>query len=196
MMITRSVVTMVALAAVLGLAGCASQKEPAEQALAEIEKSLETSGAQMQKYLPERYEEITAKVAALRENLAQEKYRSVVSDAAVVRTEMRQAIADSAVRRAQMRVEMEAEWADLVKTMPVMIEAVDKKLTQLRGRPPKGMDREAYKALVAAYDEARASWGKAGEEISSATFEAAVTAGRAAKATIAGTMDALEIKIP
>lgn len=195
MMITKSAVTMVALGmAALGLASCASQKEPAEQALAGIETTLEKSGAQLQKYLPERYEEISGKVAALRESLAKEKYRNVVAGAPSVADELRRAVADSAIRRAQLKVEMEDEWAELVKTMPAMIEAVDKKLAAQRGRPLKGMDRDAYKALVATYDAARDSWGKVSESIDSANFEATVVAAREAKTAIAGVMDALGIK--
>jgi hypothetical protein len=191
----RSIVTMVTLAAVfLGLVGCASQKEPAEQALASIEKTLETSGAQLQKYLPERYEEISGKVTALRESLAVEDYGAVVSGAPAIAGELRRAVADSAIRRAQTRVEMEAEWAELVKTMPVMIESVDKGIAAQAGRPPKGMDREAYKALVATYDAARASWGKISESIDSANFETTVTAAREAKTAITGVMDSLGIK--
>jgi len=192
---TRSTVTMVALAAAfLGIAGCASQKEPAEQAMAGIEKTLESSGAQLQKYLPERYEEISGKVTALRESLALEDYGAVASSAPAVADDLRRAVADSAIRRAQMRIEMEAEWAELVKTMPALIEAVDRKIAAQGRRPPKGMDRDAYKSLVTTYDAARASWGKISESIDSANFEATVAAAREAKTAITGVMDSLGIK--
>ena len=196
MMITKSAVMLPALVAglLLGLAGCASQKEPAEQALAGIEKTLEGSGAQIQKYLPERYVEIGARVAALRDSLAQEKYGDVVAEAPAVAEELRHLVADSAIRRAQLRVEMETEWAELVKTMPAMITAVDKKITAQAGRPPKGMDREAYNAVVATYDAARASWGKVSEAIDSANFESTVVTAREAKTAVVGVMDTLGIK--
>ena len=192
---TRSTVTMLALATVfLGLAGCASQKEPAEQALAGIEKTLEGSAANLQKYVPERYEEISGKVTALRESLALEDYGAVVSDAPAIADELRRAVADSAIRRAQMKVEMEAEWADLVRTMPALVEAVDRRIAAQAGRPPKGMDRDAYRALVATYDAARASWGKISESVDSANFETTVAAAREAKSTITGVMDSLGIR--
>lgn len=195
MMITRSAVTIVAFIAASGvLAGCASQKEPAEQAVAGIEKTLEGSGAQVQKYLPERYEEISARVAALRDGLAREQYRDVVADAPAVVDALRRAVADSAIRRAQARIEIEAEWAELVKTMPAMIAAVDGKLAAQAGRPPKGMDREAFKALVAGYDAARASWGKASAEVNSANFEAAVTTARDARKAVTASMEALGVQ--
>ncbi len=195
MKFTRSAVTLAALAVgLLGLAGCANQKEPAEQAMAGIEKTLEGSGAQLQKYLPERYEEISASIAALRESLAQQKYGDVVSGAPAVADALRRAVADSAIRKAQVRVEQEGDWAELVKTMPAMISAVDKKIGALGGRPPKDMDRDTYKSLVATYDSARAAWSKAAETIDAASFESSVMTARDARTAIAGVMDTLGIK--
>lgn len=189
----RSALALIAAAAV-GLAGCASQKEPAEQALAAIDKTLEGSGAQVQKYLPERYQEIEAKVAALRDALAQENYGDVVADAPAVTDLLRKAVADSAIRRAQLRVEMEAEWAELVKTMPGMIQAMDRKIAVQGGRPPAGLDQAGWKAMIDSYDATREAWGKAAAEISAANFEDTVLAARDAKAKIAAMMDTLGVK--
>lgn len=189
----RSALALIAAAAV-GLAGCASQKEPAEQALAAIEKTLETSGAQVQKYLPERYQEIESRVKALRDSLAQEKYGDVVSGAREVTDLLRKAVADSAIRRAQVRVEMEAEWAELGKTMPAMIQAMDRKIAVQGGRPPAGMDQAGWKAMIDSYDASRDAWGKAAAEISAANFEATVLAGREAKEKIAAMMETLGIQ--
>ena len=195
MKFTRSAVMLAAFAAgLLGLAGCANQKEPAEQAMAGIEKTLEGSGAQLQKYLPERYEEVSASIAALRESLAQQKYGDVVSGAPAVADALRRAVADSQIRKAQMKVELETEWAEFVKTMPAMIAVVDKKISTQGGRPPKGMDRDAYRALVETYDAARASWAKAAETIDAASFESSVVTARNARTAITGVMDTLGIK--
>lgn len=197
MKFTQSAVLFAALAVgLLGLAGCANQKEPAEQALAGIEKTLEGSGAQLQKYLPERYEEINASIAALRENFAQEKYGDVVSEAPAVADALRRAVADSQIRRAQIRVELETVWNDLVKTMPAMLAEVDKKISSSRGKPPKDMDRDTYEALVATYDAARSSWSKAAESIDASNFESTVATAREARTAIAGVMDKLGMKSP
>jgi hypothetical protein len=181
-------------AAAVALAGCASQKEPAEQAMAGIEKTLEGSGAQLQKYLPERYQEIEAKVKTLRDALAQQNYGDVVSGAPAVVDELRRAVADSAIRRAQVRVELEAEWSDLIKTMPAMIEAMDRKIAVQGGRPPAGMDRAGWKSTIDSYDAARNAWSKAAAAMTNSNFEDTVLAGRDAKAKIAAIMESLGIK--
>lgn len=195
MMFKRSAVTLAALAVgLMGLAGCASQKEPAEQAVAAIEKSLEGSGAMLQKYVPERYEEISASIAALREDLAKEKFGDVVSGAPAIVDTLRRAVADSQIRKAQMKVELESVWENLVKTMPAMLAAVDKRISSQAGRPPKDMDRDAYKALVATYDAARASWSKAAETVDAANFESTVATASEARTAIEGVMDTLGMK--
>ena len=181
-------------AAVLGLAGCASQKEPAEQAMATIEKALADSGAQVQKYLPERYEAIDVRIKALRDAMAQEQFGLVVTDAAGVTGELRRAVADAMIERAKTRAAMETEWTALIESVPAMVAAVDKKLAVQGSKPPKGMDKDAWKALVESYDAARESWGKAAAEMSSANFEATVLAGREAKTKIAAIMETLGLK--
>lgn len=181
-------------AAILGLAGCGSQKEPAEQAMAAIDKTLADSGAQVQKYLPERYEAIDARIKSLRDAMTQEQFGQVVADAAGVTDELRRAVADAMIERAKTRAAMETEWTALIESMPGMIAAVDKKLAIQGSRPPQGMDKDGWKALVESYDAARESWGKAAAEMTTANFEATVLAGREAKTKIAGIMETLGLK--
>lgn len=183
-----------ALAALVGLVGCASQKEPAEQAMAALEESLKTSGAEIQKQLPERYAEIEAKVAELRASMEQKSYGDVVSGAAEAKADIKRAVADSRVARAQNQVRMEAEWEELMESMPKMIAAIDKKIADQGRKPPKDMDKDAWKQLVDSYDAARNAWGATAAGMKKETFEATVLAGRDAKATIAGVMETLGIE--
>jgi hypothetical protein len=183
-----------ALAALIGLAGCASQKEPAEQAMAALEESLKTSGAEIQKQLPERYAEIEAKVAELRASMEQKSYGDVVTGAAEATADIKRAVADSRVARAQNQVKMEAEWEELMESMPKMIAAIDKKIAAQGRKPPKGMDKDAWKQLVDSYDAARDAWGATAAGMKRETFEATVLAGRDAKVTIEGVMETLGVE--
>jgi len=178
-------------AALLAMGGCASQKEPAEQALAAIDKTMSESGAQIEKYFPDRYQEINGRVAKLREALANGDYGDVVTDAASVTDDLKRAVADARIEGGKAKARMQQEWAKMIETVPAMIEAVDKKLARQGSRLPQGMDRAAFRAMVDSYDAARESWGKAAEGMTRANFEATVEAGRQAQATIAGVMKSL-----
>ncbi len=181
-------------AACIALAGCASQKEPAEQALAGIEKTLETSSAEIKKYLPERFAEVEAKVQELRASMEAKDFGDVVSNSVSVADDLKRAIASARIERAKMRASMEGEWSGLIESMPGLIASVDKKIAVQGSRPPAGMDKDGWKQLVESYDAARDSWSKAASEMSSATFEASVLAARDAKAKIATIMETLGLK--
>ena len=191
---TKAFMTAALAALCLGVAACASQKEPAEQALAAVEAKFKESGAEIQKYLPERYTEIEASVASLRDSMSKESYGDVVAEAGQAQDALKRAIGEARVRRAQMQVEMETEWAEMSKSVPAMIDAMDKKITSQRGKPPQGMTGPAWKQTIAEYDAARDAWSKAAAEMTRANFEATVLAARDAKAKIAAIMESLDVK--
>jgi DNA repair exonuclease SbcCD ATPase subunit len=191
---TKAFMTAALAALCLGVAACASQKEPAEQAFAAVEAKFKESGAEIQKYLPERYAELEASIASLRDSMSKESYRDVVAEAGKAQDALKRAIGEARVRRAQMLVEMESEWAEMTKSVPAMIDAMDKKITSQRGKPPQGLTGEAWKQKIAEYDAVRDAWSKAAAEMTRATFEATVLAARDAKAKIAAIMESLGVK--
>jgi hypothetical protein len=194
MMSIKSVAAAFALAACIGLTGCASQKEPAEKAMASIEETLKASGEEIRQYLPDRAAEIEAKVAELRASMEQKSYGDVVTGAATVSDDLKRAIADSRVARAKNRAAMEQEWTELLESMPKMIEAIDKKIAVQGKKPPTGMEKDAWKQLVESYDAARNAWGATAAGMKRETFEASVKAGRDAKVTISGIQAQLGLK--
>ena len=192
---TKAFVTAALAALCLGVAACASQKEPAEQAFAAVEAKFKESGAEIQKYLPERYAEVEASVASLRDSLAKEDYGDVVSGAAAAQDALKRAIADARVKRAQTIAAMDSEWDELANTVPAMVQAMDRKISSQRGRAPKGMTGDEWKQTIADYDAARDAWSKAtATERTRANLEGMVTAARDAKAKIAAIMEKLEVK--
>jgi DNA repair exonuclease SbcCD ATPase subunit len=190
----KAFLTATLAALCLGLAACASQKEPAEQALAALEAKFKESGADVQKYLPERYAEVEKNLADLRDSMAKKSYGDVVTGAAAAQDALKRAVADARVAHAQAVAAMEDEWNSLVKEMPAMISAMDKKIAAQRGKAPKGMTPEAWKQTIAEYDAARESWSKGAAEMTRANFEATVAAARDAKAKIAAIMQSLDVK--
>jgi hypothetical protein len=82
----------------------------------------------------------------------------------------------------------------MTKSVPPMIDAMDRKITSQRGKPPQGLTRDDWKKTIADYDAARDSWTKAAAEMTRANFEATVLAARDAKAKIAAIMESLDVK--
>jgi len=190
----KAFVTGALAALCLGLAACASQKEPAEQAFAALEAKFQESGDEIRRSLPDRYAELETTVSGLKDSLAKESYGDVVKGAAAAQDALKRAIADARVAHAQNMAKLETEWNELVAAMPGMISAMDKKITSQRGKPPKGMTGDEWKRTIADYDAARDAWSKASADMTRANFEETVTAARDARAKIAALMEKLEVK--
>ncbi len=126
--------------------------------------------------------------------MEQKDYGDVVTGATAVTADIKRAVADSRVARAQNRAKMEDDWADLMETMPKMIAAIDKKIAAQGSKPPKGMEKDAWKQLVKSYDAARDTWGATAAGMKKETFDATVEAGRDAKVTLAGIMETLGLE--
>jgi alkylation response protein AidB-like acyl-CoA dehydrogenase len=152
------------------------------------------SGEEIRQFLPDRAAEIEAKVAALRASMEQKSYGDVVTGAAEASADLKRAIADSRVARAKNRNAMENEWGELLESMPKLIESIDKKIAVQGRKPPKGMEKDAWKQLVESYDAARNAWGATAAGMKKETFDASVKAGRDAKVTISGIADQLGIQ--
>ena len=187
--VTRFVVVAVAALA----AACASQKEPAEKALAELEGSLAKISEQAEKYMPEGYADVSAQLAALKSSYDAGDFKSVVTGAPKAAAAIRKLQADAIIAKADYAKKMTEEWGEMANAIPGQIAAVDKQIVRhtSRGGTPKGLNRDEFKELVASFDAAKQAWGQAGEAGNAGNYEDAVTAAREVKQVIDSTMQAL-----
>lgn len=182
-------VTMLALAAV----GCESQKEPAEQAVANLEKSLEAAAQQAEKYVPDEIAAVRTKVADMKALLEKQDYKEVVVQAPAVAAELRKVMADSAIAKANFTQQMTQAWTEYGKTLPQAISSVDDRILRYTsgGGLPKGMTRDGFKEVVAKFDAAKTEWAAAAEAGNAGRYEEAVTKSIEVKRTVEATMEAL-----
>jgi len=182
------VVVLAALAA-----ACASQKEPAGKALAELEGSLAKISEQAEKYMPEEYEEVSAQLAGLKSSYDAGDYKTVVTSAPKAAAAIRKLQADAIIAKAEYAKQMTEEWGAMASAIPEQIAAVDKQIVRhtSRGSTPKGLNRDEFKQLVGSFDAAKEAWAKAGESGNAGEHEAAVMAAREVKQVIDSTMQAL-----
>ena len=183
------IVAFVAIAAV----ACASQKEPAEKALAELDTSLAKISELAEKYMPEEFSEVQATLAGLKASYDGGDYGAVVMGAPKAAKAIGKLQADSIIAKANYAKQMSEEWGKVATAVPEQIAAVDKQIVRYtsRGRTPKGVDKAGFKELVASFDAAKAAWGEAGEAGNAGNYEDAVTKAREVQQTIDSTMQAL-----
>jgi len=187
--------TRLAAAALVSLvvAACAGQKEPAQQAVADLDGALAKVAEMGEKYKPEEYAEVQSQIAALKKSFDGGDFAAVVAGAPKAAAAIRKLQADAIIAKAEFAKQMNEEWAATATSMPDTIAAVDKQISRMAagGRLPKGMDRDTFKQTVATFDEAKKVWTAAAEAGNAGKFEDAVMQSRQVKSVVDATMQAL-----
>jgi len=180
---------LVALAATtLMLAACASQKEPAEKAVAQVESSLAAFRADAEKYAAEELKGVDASVTKLKNNLAKKDYTSVVKSAPAVASSVNSLKQVVATKKADVEATMaaaQAEWTDLSTKVPQMVEAIQTRVDTLSKsrRLPKNLDKAGFETVKTDLEAMKTEWTEAGSEFAAGMAANAVRKARAAKAT-------------
>jgi DNA repair exonuclease SbcCD ATPase subunit len=191
---------LIALVAATMLAACANQKEPAEQAVAKVEASLNEVRTDAQQYAAEQLQTVEASVNRLKENLAKQDYRQVVMGAPSVASEVTALKEQVDTAKADAEATMaaaKAEWDDLSASVPPMVEKLQARVDQLaKSRKfPKGMDKAGFDAAKANFETLKTDWTEAGSEFASGQAASAVRKARGAKAKAEELINTLEVKV-
>jgi hypothetical protein len=186
---------LAALAAAL-LVGCASQKAPAEQAIAGAETSLAALRDTAQKYAPDQLQAVEDQLKGLKDSLAKGDYRAVLTGAPTVNTaisslkeaaETKKAEAEAALARAK------DGWGPVSADVPKMVEALAKRVGALSKshRLPKGVTNASVASAKSGLDALKSQWGEATSAAASGDYGTAMSKAEAVRTKAAEMMKSL-----
>jgi hypothetical protein len=176
----------VAALVVLLVAGCASQKGPAEQAVAAASASLAAVRADAQKYAPEKLQAVDDQLRSLKDSFAKGDYRSVLTSAPTLNSSIRalkyaaeakKADAEAALARAR------EAWGPMSTEVPKMVDAIQGRLAAIAKSHhlPRGVTREGLSAATSGVDSLRSMWSEAASASAAGDYTTAVARAQAAK---------------
>jgi hypothetical protein len=191
---------MIALTAAVVLAACTSQKEPAEQATASIEASLNEIRGDAQQYAAEQLQTAEASVNRLKAHLAKQDYSAVMQTAPSVRAELtalQTTVADAKADAEAVAAAAQSEWNELSAAVPPLVDKLQARIDQLgkSRKYPKGMDKSAFDAAKAGFETLKTDWTQAGTDFASGEAASAVRKARSAKAKAEELAIQLEIEV-
>jgi dGTP triphosphohydrolase len=129
------------LAALAVVAGCASQKEPAEKAVASVEASLAEFKDDAVKFAKDQYDAVEAKIADLKARVEKKEYKEVVVAAPEVTkdvTALRETVAAKKTEFEAAAAAATEKWNALGAEVPTIVAALQKKVDALaKGRKDK-----------------------------------------------------------
>ncbi|HEV8443211.1 MAG TPA: hypothetical protein VGQ27_07010 [Steroidobacteraceae bacterium] len=191
-------IKIVALAAAAMLAACTSQKEPAEQAVAKIEASLNDVRADAEKYAADQLKTTEASVNRLKENLAKQDWSGVVVGAPSVASEvdaLKTTVASAKADAEATLAAAQTEWSDLSSSVPPMVDKLQARVDQLAKTKkfPKGMDKAGFESAKTSFESLKTEWTEAASEFAAGQAANAVRKARSAKAAAEDLMTRLEV---
>lgn len=179
----------------LMLAACASQMEPAKQAIDGIESAVSAASADAGKYIPEQLSGVQSKLAGLKASFDKKDYKAVLAGAPAVLTEAQGLAAAAAAKKDEVLKALGTEWTTLSGSLPGLVAAVKSRVDVLSKsrKPPAGVDLAAAKAALA---DATDGWAKAQAASTSGNVEEAVNLARTVKDKATAAATALKLQLP
>lgn len=166
---------LAALAAALVLAAC-SQKDPAGEAIDAAANALNAVYEDAQKYVPERYAEVKARLDAARKDFDEERYADAIAAVKDLPAQAEALAKEAAAAKEKHVAALNADWARISASLPDRFTGIGSRLDELgkMKKLPDGMDRQLIDEANAALGSAQSAWQEAGAAFARGDLEGAV----------------------
>jgi hypothetical protein len=179
------------------LAACASQREPAQKMIGDIEAAVSAASADAAKFVPAQLIEVQAKLDDLKTALTAQDYRGVLARGPAVLREAQDLAGAAAAGKADLKRSLEEQWSSLASLVPQEEVTLQNRMEMLRQRRNRKIARDVdLDAVKSALESASSQWSKAQGAFGNGNLEEAVAAGKDAESRLASIASALKIELP
>jgi DNA repair exonuclease SbcCD ATPase subunit len=172
-------------AAVIILAACAGQKQPAQKLIGDIEATVTAASAEAAKYVPDQLADVQSKLGALKASYDKQDYASVVTGGPAVLTAAQGLATAAAAKKDEVLKALNDEWTGLSGSVSGAITAIQSRMDLLSKKSSKkmaaGIDLAAAKSGLS---DATSLWSKAQAAFASGNLDEAVSTAKDVKAKI------------
>ena len=186
----------IAFAAALLLAACASQMEPAQRSISDIEAALGTAAPDAAKYVPDRLTDVRRELNDLRAAFDRRDYAAVLEAAPGVMTKAQGLAGAAAARKAQLTQALGEEWSDLAARLPGYMTTIQSRIEFLAKKPNSkmaaGIDLDAGRGSLS---EDLSVWSKAQAAFATGNLGEAVTTAKSLENSVKGLAATLKIEL-
>ena len=182
---------MLSLAGLL-LAACASDREPAQKLMNDIQAAIAASAGDAAKYVPDQLNDVQTKYDDLKTALNAQDYKAVLARGTPLLAQAQGLAAAAAAKKADLAKQLNDQWSSLSGTVPQELTAVQSRLDMLSQRKnaklAKGIDLGAAKSELG---DATSLWSKAQGAFGNGNLDEAVSTAKDVKGkldTLAGTL--------
>ena len=176
------------------LMGCASNKGPAEAALAAAQSAVESVVTEASKYVPDQAQSLQAQLTALKDKFAKGDYTAVTSEASALAAKAKDVASAAAAKKA----ELTQTWTSMSDGMPKVVEAIKGRVDILSQskKLPANMTADKLASVKSGLGEVTQQWTAATEAYKVGNLMDAITKGSAVKTKAAELLTMLGMPVP
>ena len=179
------------------LAACASQKEPAQKLIGDVEATVAAASTEAAKYVPDQLADVQAKLAGLKESFDKQDYAAVVTGGPAVLTAAQGLATAAAAKKDEVLKALNDEWTGLSSALPGDVTAIQTRIDELskksNKKQAKGIDLDAAKAGAG---DATSLWSKAQAAFAAGNLDEAVSTAKDVKAKVEALAATLKLDLP
>jgi hypothetical protein len=182
--------------AIVAIAACSGQKEPAQKLIADIEATVTAASDEASKYVPDQLADVQAKLVGLKETFDKKDYAAVVAGAPPVLAAAQSLATAAAAKKDEVLKALNDKWTALAAAVPTDAIAIRARFEFLSKPANKkaaaGIDLAGAKAAAS---EASELWSKAQAAFANGNMDEAVSAGKDVKAKIEAVAATLKLDL-
>jgi hypothetical protein len=187
---------VISIAAIL-LAACASQKEPAQKLISDIESTVAAASTEAAKYVPDQLADVETKLGALKASFDKQDYAAVVTGAPAVLSSAQSLATAAAAKKDEVLKALNDQWTGLAGSLPGDIAAIQSRIDLLSKKSSKklaaGVDLDAAKAGLS---DASSLWSKAQAAFASGNLDEAVSTAKDVEAKVQALATSVKADLP
>ncbi len=178
------------------LAACASQIEPAQRSISDIEAALSMAAPDAVKYVPDQLTEVRREFGDLKAMYDRQDYAAVLKAAPAVMEKAQGLASAAAAKKAELTQALGEEWSDLAARLPGYMTAIQSRIEFLARRSNRkmaaGIDLDAVRGSLS---EDSSVWSKAQAAFATGNLGEAVTTAKSLETSLEGLASTLKIEL-
>jgi hypothetical protein len=178
------------------LAACASQMEPAQKLISDIEAVVTATSSEAAKYVPDQLQDVQSKLGELKASFDKKDYAAVIKAAPEVMSAAQGLASAAAAKKDELMKALNGEWTGLAAALPGYVTAIQSRIDLLSKKSSKklaaGIDLNAAKSGLS---DDSSLWSKAQAAFAAGNLDEAVTTAKDLKTKLEGLATTLKLDL-